>query len=149
MNASLLACAMMANRLAPEMEHVAFNDFHSCAIPKQGNKDHPLTAPAARPLTKCLWKKRMIANSKPGITRAVDGVIYRDGIYDQIERIACPTLIIVGDQDVATEAEKSERMRGRIPNSKLVIIPGAGHTSTVEEPEAVNAALSEFLDSLK
>lgn len=95
-----------------------------------------------------LWKKRLIANHKVGITRAVEGVIYRDGVYHQIERIKCPTLIIVGDQDVATEPEKSKRMHEKIADSKLVIVPGAGHSSTIEEPEAVNAALSEFLGSL-
>jgi len=32
--------------------------------------------------------------------------------------------------------------------SELVVIPGAGHTSTVEEPEAVNAAIEGFLGRL-
>jgi pimeloyl-ACP methyl ester carboxylesterase len=39
-------------------------------------------------------------------------------------------------------------MHARIPNSRLVVIPGAGHTSTVEEPVAVTAAMEEFLASL-
>ena len=56
-----------------------------------------------------------------------------------------PTLIIVGDQDVATVPAKAERIHAQIPGSRLAIIPGAGHTSTVEEPEAVNQALLEFL----
>ncbi len=43
---------------------------------------------------------------------------------------------------------KSQRMHQRIAGSKLVTIPGAGHCSTIEEPEAVNAALEEFLGSL-
>ena len=94
------------------------------------------------------WKRVMIANHKIGITRAVDGVIYRDGIYDQIDKISAPTLIIVGDQDVATEPEKSERMHAKIPNSQLVMIEGAGHSSTIEEPDQVNAALEVFLNSL-
>jgi len=90
----------------------------------------------------------MIANHRIGISRAVQGVIDRQGVYDQIDRITAPTLIIVGDQDVATPPDKSRRIHARIRNSTLVVIPGAGHTSTVEEPDAVNAALRRFLDAL-
>ena len=69
-------------------------------------------------------------------------------MYDQLDKIKTPTLIIVGDQDVATPPAKAERMHARIPGARLVIIHGAGHTSTVEEPEVVNAAIQEFLNGL-
>lgn len=94
------------------------------------------------------WKQRLLANHRIGITRAVIGVITREGVADQLSKIQTPTLIIVGDQDVATPPAKAEFMHARIPNSKLVIIPGAGHTSTVEEPAAVTAAIAEFLTTL-
>ncbi len=90
-------------------------------------------------------RRRMVANHRIGITRAVRGVIERDGTYDQLDRIGVPTLIIVGDQDVATVPAKSERMHRRIAGSKLVTIPGAGPSSTIEEPAAVTAAIDEFL----
>ncbi len=93
------------------------------------------------------WKERMVANHRIGITRAVSGIITREGITEQLDQIKAPTLIIVGDQDVATVPEKAEKMHAGIPNSKLVIIPDAGHTSTVEEPEAVTAAMADFLNS--
>jgi 3-oxoadipate enol-lactonase len=91
------------------------------------------------------WRERMIANHRIGITRAANGVISRAGVHDQLDRITIPTLIVVGDQDVATVPAKAERMHARIRGSRLVVIPGAGHTSTVEEPGAVNAAVEEFL----
>ncbi len=94
------------------------------------------------------WKERMVANHRIGITRAVSGVITRDGVTEQLDKIGVPTLIIVGDQDVATVPAKAELIHAGIPNSKLVVIPGAGHTSTVEEPVAVTAAMAEFLTSL-
>lgn len=94
------------------------------------------------------WKERMVANHRIGITRAVSGVIKRSGVTDQLGKIGTPTLIIVGDQDVATVPAKAELMHTRIPNSKFVVIPGAGHTSTVEEPIAVTTAMAEFLASL-
>ncbi len=91
------------------------------------------------------WRQRMASNHRIGVTRATTGVITRRSIYDEIEKIHVPTLIIVGDQDVATVPAKSQRIHERIAGSRLLIIPGAGHTSTVEEPAAVNAAISEFL----
>jgi pimeloyl-ACP methyl ester carboxylesterase len=94
------------------------------------------------------WKRKMIANDRIGITRAVTGVITRAGVTEQLEKITIPTLIIVGDQDVATVPAEAERMHAGIRNSKLVTIPGAGHTSTIEEPVAVTAALRSFLADL-
>lgn len=91
------------------------------------------------------WQQAIMGNDRIGITRAVKGVIYREGVYEDLDKISTPTLIIVGDQDVATEPDKADRIHARIPNSKLMMIPGAGHTSTVEEPDAVNAALRDFL----
>ncbi len=58
------------------------------------------------------------------------------------------TLILVGEEDIATPAEKSKRMDKRIPNSRLMTIPKAGHMSPVEEPKAVTIALKEFLANL-
>jgi 3-oxoadipate enol-lactonase len=70
-------------------------------------------------------------------------------VYDQLNKIDTPTLIIVGDQDIATVPEKSKRIHERISKSKLVMIPNAGHMSPVEEPEAVNTALDGFLTSFQ
>jgi 3-oxoadipate enol-lactonase len=91
------------------------------------------------------WRERMVANHPIGITRALAGVINRQGVTDQLGQITTPTLIIVGDQDVATVPAQSELMHAHIPNARLVVIPGAGHTSTVEEPVAVTTAITEFL----
>lgn len=92
------------------------------------------------------WRERLLANHRLGVTRAVKGVMYRMGVYEQLDKITMPTLIIVGDQDVGTVPAKAERIHARIRGSRLVVVPGAGHTPTVEEPEAVNAALNEFLN---
>ena len=87
----------------------------------------------------------LASNHRVGITRAVTGVIERAGIYEQIDAIRVPTLVVVGDQDVATVPARSERIHAQIAGSRLVVIPGAGHTSTVEEPEAINRVLLAFL----
>ncbi|HEX9057967.1 MAG TPA: alpha/beta fold hydrolase [Ktedonobacterales bacterium] len=91
------------------------------------------------------WQRRLAANNRTGVTRATLGVIKRKGVYDEIGRITAPTLIIVGEEDVATVPAKAQRIHERIAGSRLVTIPQAGHTSTVEQPAAVNAAIEEFL----
>ncbi|MCP4317383.1 MAG: alpha/beta fold hydrolase [Hyphomicrobiales bacterium] len=98
---------------------------------------------------RALWRVHLTSNDRIGITRAVMGVIDRAGVVDEIGKIELPVLIIVGDEDVATVPEKSERMHQAIKGSRLVTIPRAGHSSTIEEPQAVNSALSEFLASTK
>jgi 3-oxoadipate enol-lactonase len=92
------------------------------------------------------WRERLVGNHRVGIHRALLGVIERQGVYEELDGIRLPTLVMVGDQDIATPPEKAARIAGHIPGARLVTIPGAGHTVTVEEPEAVNRCLAEFLD---
>ncbi len=102
----------------------------------------------ARQALRRRWEKELTANRR-SITRAVQGVINRKGVpAEDLAAIRRPTLIIVGEQDVATAPAKSEYMHEHIPNSKLVRIPNAGHTSSVEEPEAVNAVVDAFLNGM-
>jgi pimeloyl-ACP methyl ester carboxylesterase len=56
-----------------------------------------------------------------------------------------PTLVVVGADDRATPLAKAQRIHERIPGSRLVVIPSAGHLAPVEEPGAVNVALYAFL----
>ncbi|MCB0567026.1 MAG: alpha/beta fold hydrolase [Phaeodactylibacter sp.] len=94
------------------------------------------------------WEQELVAN-KRNITRAVQGVIDRKGVPPEaLAAIQCPTLIIVGEQDVATVPAKSEYLHEHIAGSRLVRIPNAGHSSSVEEPEAVNKAIDGFLDTV-
>ncbi|MCS6837178.1 MAG: alpha/beta hydrolase [Anaerolineae bacterium] len=101
----------------------------------------------ARAEERAYWRSRLIQNDRIGTTRAVLGVVNRPSFYHELDKIKTRTLILVGDEDVATVPAKSERMRAKLPNAQLHIIPQAGHSSSVEQPEAVNAALRAFLES--
>ena len=75
------------------------------------------------------------------------------GDLDSVDALAAaveglPALVIVGEEDVATAPAKAERIVAGIANAKLVVIPKAGHSSTLEQPTAVNAAIKEFLEGL-
>ena len=106
-----------------------------------------LTDPA-RQAERERWRRHLLGLNRIGTARAAHGVIDREGVYDQLGRIGVPTLILVGDEDVATVPAKAERMHAAIAGSKLVVIPGAGHSSSIEQPERVTAAIREFLTAL-
>jgi 3-oxoadipate enol-lactonase len=90
------------------------------------------------------WRTHLMGNRR-SIHRAVTGVIERAGVAHELAAITCPTLVVVGEEDVATVPAKAERLRDLIAGATLVRIPGAGHSSSVEQPEAVTAALTAFL----
>ena len=66
-----------------------------------------------------------------------------------LSQITCPTLIIVGKDDVATPVAESHYIGKRVAGSTLVTIPGAGHLSNFEQPGAFNQGLQNFLTTHK
>ena len=56
-----------------------------------------------------------------------------------------PTLLIAGSDDKTAPAGVMERMAARIPGAEFVTLPGCGHLGPMDQPEAFNAALLEFL----
>ncbi|MCP3105008.1 alpha/beta hydrolase [Myxococcus sp. K15C18031901] len=95
---------------------------------------------------RALWRARLLENRRD-IWRAVNGVIRRNAVSHEVPNIRVPTLVIVGEEDVATVPAKAERLHQLIPGSRLARLPRGGHSSTVEEPSLVNAALGSFLES--
>jgi 3-oxoadipate enol-lactonase len=92
------------------------------------------------------WAQQLSGN-RSSIWRAANGVVARKSIYGELGKIATPTLVAVGDEDVGTPKPMAERIAGAIAGAKLMVIPGAGHGSTLEQPALVTAAISAFLDA--
>lgn len=90
------------------------------------------------------WKNELRSNKRT-VTGPVEGVIYRKGVEQELHKISCPTMVIVGDEDVATKPEKAKFIQMSISKSLLHIIPGAGHSSCIEKPEEVNRLLEDWL----
>jgi pimeloyl-ACP methyl ester carboxylesterase len=65
-----------------------------------------------------------------------------------VERIATPTLVICGEEDQLTPLKYSEYLHKKISKSKLVVIPGAGHSVMLEKYREFNESLEAFLNSL-
>jgi pimeloyl-ACP methyl ester carboxylesterase len=60
--------------------------------------------------------------------------------------IRCPTLVLIGRQDILTPLELSEEIAAAIPGAQLEIIDDSGHLSTLEHPDAVNRTLRRWLN---
>ncbi len=63
-------------------------------------------------------------------------------------RIAAPTLVMTGDEDLIVPPVNSANLRRLIPGSRLAVFPGGGHYFFTEQPGAVNRALIDFLSAL-
>ena len=63
---------------------------------------------------------------------------------DLLPRIAVPSLLIWGEQDARSPLSVARQFLGAIPDSTLVVIPGAGHVSNLEQPGRFNEAVREF-----
>jgi pimeloyl-ACP methyl ester carboxylesterase len=87
-------------------------------------------------------------NAASGIDEAIVALMTRPDSTPGLARFAVPTLLVVGEEDALTPAILHERMRERIPDAQLTVIPRAGHLSNLEAPEAFNAALGRFLQAL-
>lgn len=62
-----------------------------------------------------------------------------------LSEIGCPTLVLVGEGDELTPPELAREIAADILGSTLAVIPDCGHLSTIEKPDAVNAAMSKWL----
>jgi len=93
------------------------------------------------------WTNQLKQNKK-SIVRAVNGVIDRLPILPELGEIKVPTLVIVGQEDVATVPAKAHKIHEHIAGSQLVVMPRGGHTSSIEEPEAVTGEIQAFLGDL-
>jgi 3-oxoadipate enol-lactonase len=82
------------------------------------------------------------------VCHCIDAVMNRDDLRPQLSKLECPTLVVVGDEDVPLPVAKSREIAQQISTSRLAIILGAGHLSAIEQPIEVNRVLAEFLGSL-
>jgi pimeloyl-ACP methyl ester carboxylesterase len=68
--------------------------------------------------------------------------------YSRLAELRVPTLVIHGDSDRLVPVANGELLAARIPGAKCVILPSAGHLFYVDQPEATQAAIVEFLASV-
>jgi pimeloyl-ACP methyl ester carboxylesterase len=75
----------------------------------------------------------------------IHALINRAETESLLPQIACPTLVMTGELDTWSPPAQHAAIAAAIPNSELVIVPGAGHMIQLEAPDAVNAAIARWL----
>ncbi len=84
--------------------------------------------------------------SSAGLAAAVRCLPSHD-VRDRLAEINCPTLVAVGDLDTETPPSYSRRLADSIPDARYREVPGAGHLSNLEAPDAVNSLVAGFLST--
>ena len=87
----------------------------------------------------------LLENDLTGMRRALKGVISRAPVPpSELARIRAPTLVISGEEDSAVVSQRSARLAGAIAGAAFLVIPRAGHSSSLEEPDVLNRALLDL-----
>lgn len=81
----------------------------------------------------------------PAGFRAMARSLAEADLRDVLPRIDVPTLLLYGDKDVRAPLNVAEDLHAAIPTSRLVVMPGVGHMSSLEAAERFNAEVRSFL----
>ncbi len=91
------------------------------------------------------WRRRWADGDRAVLVSTLLGFLRRDDVRADLAGIALPTLIVAGAQDRSLPAHLSIAMFDAIPDARLVVLPGTGHSAPVEDPEGVSQAMASFL----
>ncbi|MTE13098.1 alpha/beta fold hydrolase [Nocardia aurantiaca] len=95
------------------------------------------------------WRAKWAASDRPSIRQAAACLIERESLLDRLDEIICPALVLRGELDASSTAEKSAALAAKLANADPVVtIPGAGHAANWTAPDLVNEAIGGFLTGL-
>lgn len=106
------------------------------------------TTQATRPAVVEEVRRIASAQRPAGIIAALQALRNRPDATAGLAAIGVPTLVVVGAEDTLTPPALSESLAAKVAGAKLVVIPGAGHMSNLEQPAAFNEAVREFVGGL-
>jgi 3-oxoadipate enol-lactonase len=88
------------------------------------------------------WNRRAVIKT----VRSV--LVDRDGVLDALPHVEAPALIVSGAEDTILPSAMSRRIAAKLPNARHVEVAGAAHLVPLEQPEAANALIVDFLAKL-
>jgi 3-oxoadipate enol-lactonase/4-carboxymuconolactone decarboxylase len=89
-------------------------------------------------------REMLVRTPAEGYAAAAEAIAAAD-LTESSAKLQIPTLVVVGEQDLATPIASANALAGAIAGSALVIVEHAAHIPTVEKPAEVTAALAAFL----
>ena len=87
----------------------------------------------------------MTATAPSGLVLGLEAIRDRADSSSLLPKLSIQVLIMGAREDKAIPPEKSTELAERIPGARLCMVPGAGHMVNMEQPEAFNSALLDFL----
>jgi pimeloyl-ACP methyl ester carboxylesterase len=87
----------------------------------------------------------MTATSPAGFVVGLEAIRDRGDSSALLPQLKIPVLVLGAKEDKAIPPEISQDMAEQIPGAKLCMVAGAGHMVNIEQPDAFNAALLDFL----
>jgi len=109
----------------------------------------PFLTDAARAAEREVWRRHLLGLPVEPTRAALDSVLGRRPVTEELGGIRVPTLVVHGAEDRAIVPARARRMAEAIHGAHWVTIPRAGHSSTIEEPAAVSRAIEEHLSRVK
>lgn len=107
-----------------------------------------LLRPSADPAVLAKVRALIGDGSPEGVAAAQRGMALRPDSVPTLARIACPTVVIFGEEDQLIPLGEGQRMAQTVKGARMVRIPGAGHLPNLENPTAFHTALSSFFAAL-
>jgi 3-oxoadipate enol-lactonase len=87
----------------------------------------------------------MAALRKESYVKAVEASAAFDRSAD-LGQITAPTLVLTGEHDRQPPPETARALADAIPGAEYVVLADSGHLTNMEQPDAFNAAVLDFLD---
>jgi pimeloyl-ACP methyl ester carboxylesterase len=84
-------------------------------------------------------------NSPLGVKGCLQAMAGRTDTTESLFKLKIPTLVICGSEDKLSPPNVMKSMADQIPNSKLVLVDGAGHMTPIENPRMVTKSIKDFL----
>ena len=105
-----------------------------------------MMAPDARPQALQLAREVMASVPQGSYRAALQAIVDFDRL-DDLARIAVPTLCLAGEHDRNASPSVMRRMAERIPGAQYLCLPAVGHLANMEQPEAFNNAVLQFMQA--
>jgi pimeloyl-ACP methyl ester carboxylesterase len=83
----------------------------------------------------------------PTVRARQAALVRRDG-YADLERIACPALVVACRQDRLRRFAETERMAQHLPNARFEVIEDCGHMAPLEKPAELARLLRDWIETL-
>jgi 3-oxoadipate enol-lactonase len=134
--------------LAAKVGRLGQSILANAMIPRLLPEPAAAPAPADRERVESALRRMILAQPVATIQAALSALGDRPDMTEAMRHLRVPALLVAGAEDAITPPACLEAAEAIIPQSKLLIVPDAGHLTPLEQPAVFNAAVLEFLREL-